>query len=69
LAVDVNEKGNSLSSGTAYEIFKPGILNISRIYDIDNTETKIIATIPNGQSIQPSITFIANWQKEVEWKK
>ncbi len=69
MAVDVNEKGNSLSPGTPYVIFNPGNKNISRIFDIDKTGTKIVATVPNGQSFQPPITLVANWKKEVEGKK
>ncbi|MGA8265520.1 MAG: protein kinase [Ignavibacteriaceae bacterium] len=69
MAVDINESGNSLSPGKPYEIFKPGNNNISRIYAIDKTGTKIIATVPNGQSIQPPVTLVANWQKELEGKK
>ncbi len=50
-------------------IFKPGNNNISRIYAIDKTGTKIIATVPNGQIIQPPVTLVSNWQKELEGKK
>jgi len=69
MAVDINESGNSLSPGKPYEIFKPGNNNISRIYAIDKTGTKIIATVPNGQIIQPPVTLVTNWQKELEGKK
>jgi len=69
MAVDINENGNSLSPGKPYQIFGPGNLNISRIYDIDKTGNKIIVTVPNGQSIQPPVTLVTNWQKEVEAKK
>jgi serine/threonine protein kinase len=69
MAVDINESGNSLSPGKPYEIFKPGNNNISRIYAIDKTGTKIIATVPNGQIIQPPVTLVTNWQKEVKGKK
>jgi hypothetical protein len=69
MAVDINESGNSLSPGKPSQIFKPGNNNISRIYAIDKTGTKIVATVPNGQSIQPPVTLVSNWQKEVEGKK
>lgn len=69
MAVDVNEKGSSLSPGSPYMVFYPGNNPISQIYDIDNSGTKIVATVPNGQSIQPPITLVANWQKEIKEKK
>ena len=69
MAVDINESGNSLSPGKPSQIFKPGNNNISRIYAIDKTGTKIVATVPNGQSIQPPVTLVSNWQMEVEGKK
>jgi Tol biopolymer transport system component len=69
MAVDVNEKGSSLSPGSPYLVFNPGNNPISRIYDIDHTGTKIVASVPNGQSIQPPITLVANWKKEVKGKK
>jgi Tol biopolymer transport system component len=68
MAVDVNEKGTSLFPGSPYLIFNPGNNPISRIYDIDHTGTKIVAAVPNGQSIQPPITLVANWQKEIKEK-
>jgi len=69
LAVDVNENGSSLSPGQPYVIFKPGNMNILRLGDINKAGTEIIATIPNGQSVQSPITLVSNWQKEVESKK
>ena len=68
-AVDVNESGSSLAPGQPYIIFKPGNMNISRLEDMNRKGTEIIATIPNGQSVQPPFTLIANWQKELEGKK
>jgi hypothetical protein len=69
MGVDVNESGSSLSPGQPYEVFKPGNINISEIFDIDKTGTKILATIPTGKSIQAPITLVANWQQEIESKK
>jgi serine/threonine protein kinase len=69
LAVDVYESGSSLSPGQPYVIFKPGNMNISRLQNINRTGTEIIARIPNGQSVQPPITLVANWQEELEGKK
>jgi serine/threonine protein kinase len=69
MGVDVNESGSSLSPSQPYEVFKPGNINITEIFDIDKTGNKILATIPTGESIQAPITLVANWQKEIEGKK
>lgn len=69
MGVDVNESGYSLSPGQPYEVFKPGSINITEIFDIDKTGTKILATIPTGESIQAPITLVANWQHEIEGRK
>jgi serine/threonine protein kinase len=69
MGVDINETESSLSPDQPYLVFKPGNMNISEIYDIDKTGTKILATIPTGESIQAPITLVANWQQEIEGKK
>jgi len=69
LGVNVNESASSLSPGKPFVIFKPGNTTVSRLYDINKTGTEVLAAIPNGQTIQPPITLVANWQKEVENKK
>lgn len=69
MGVDINETGSSISLGKPYVVFTPGNLNILKLYDINKTGTEITASIPNGQSSQPSITLVANWQKEVEGNK
>ena len=69
MGVDINENESSLSPGQPYEVFKPGSINISEIFDIDKTGNKILATIPTGKSIQAPITLVANWQQEIEGKK
>ncbi len=68
LGVDVNEKGSTISPGKPYTVFDPGNANITRIYDINNKGTEIIATIPNGQKINSVMTLVANWQKGLEEK-
>ena len=69
MGVDINENESSLSPGQPYEVFKPGSINISEIFDIDKTGNKILATIPTGKSVQAPITLVANWQQEIEGKK
>ena len=69
MGVDVNESGSSLSPSKPYVIFKPSNRNISQLYDINDNGTEIIASIPNGQTIQPPITLIENWQVGLEGKK
>ncbi len=69
MGVDVNENGTSLTPGKPYEVFNPGNMSIVRIFDINKSGTEITATIPKKQSAPPSITLVANWQKEVEDKK
>jgi hypothetical protein len=69
MAADVNESASSLSPGKPFVIFKPGNTTVSQLYDINKTGTEVLAAIPNGQTIQPPITLVANWKKEVEEKK
>ncbi len=69
MGVDINETGSSISPGKPYAVFTPINLNIIKIYDINKSGTEITASIPNGQSTQPSITLVDNWQKEVEINK
>jgi len=69
MGVDINETGSSISPGKPYAVFTPGNLNILKLYDINKTGTEITASIPNGQSSQPSITLVDNWKKEVEGNK
>jgi len=69
LGVDINEKGSTISPGKPYTVFDPGNVNITRIYDINNKGTEIIATVPNGQKINSVMTLVANWQKGLEEKK
>ena len=69
LAVDVNEKGKTISPGKPYIVFDPGNTNINDLYDINKSGTEIIATVPNGQKINSVMTFVVNWQKGLEQKK
>ncbi|MGA8263349.1 MAG: protein kinase [Ignavibacteriaceae bacterium] len=69
MAVDVNEKGSTLSPGKPYSIFKPGNTNITSLYDINKSGTEIIATVPNGNNNSASLTLVANWQQGLEGKK
>ncbi len=69
MGVDINESGTSLSPGKPYVVFNPGNQNIIRIFDINKSGAEITATIPSKQGALPSITLVANWQKEVEDKK
>ena len=69
LGVEVNEKGATISPGKPFTVFDPGNTNITRIYDINNKGTEILATVPNGQRINAVITLVANWQKGLEQKK
>jgi Tol biopolymer transport system component len=69
MSVNINESGTSISPGKPYEIFKPGNLNISKIYAMNKTGTEIIATIPSGQNINSVMTIVANWPKELENRK
>jgi serine/threonine protein kinase len=69
MAVDINENGFSLSPGKPYTIFDPGNIKISRLYDINPKGTEIIATVPNGQSVQSPIIMVTNWQKDIENKR
>jgi len=69
LGVDVNEKGSTISPGKPYLVFNPGNTNITRLYDINESGTKILATVPNGQKENSVLTLVANWQKSLESKK
>ena len=69
MSVDINESNSSISPGKPSEIFKPGNLNISNIYDINKTGTEIIATIRSGQNINSVMTVVANWTKGLEGRK
>ena len=69
MGVNVNERGPTMSPGKPYIVFDPGSTNVTRIYDINNKGTEIIATVPNGQKIGSALTLVANWQKGLEEKK
>ena len=69
MAVDINENGGSLSPGKPYVVFKPGNVAILQVYDLNNAGTEVTAAIPSENTLQPSITLISNWQKEVERAK
>ena len=69
LGVDINEKGSTISPGKPYLVFDPGNINITRLYNINNKGTEIIATVPNGQKINSVLTLVANWHKRLEEKK
>ena len=69
LGVDINEKGSTISPGKPYLIFDPGNTIITNLYDINESGTKILATVPNGQKENSVLTLVANWQKSLEEKK
>jgi len=69
MAVNVNEKGSTLSPDKPYTIFDPGSERISMLYDINKAGNEIIAAVPSGKNNNSNITFVDNWQKEVEGKK
>jgi len=69
MSVNINESGSSLTPEKPYEIFKPGNMNISSLFDMNKTETEIIATIPSGQNINSVMTVVANWTQELESRK
>ena len=69
MSVDLNEGVNTLSPGKPHEVFVNQNGNISTIYDFYKNGNKVIEGIPLKANEQIPVTFVTNWQKELEGKK
>ena len=69
MSVDLNESATTISPGEPREIFSHQTENISNVYDFYQSGDKVIAGISLGDDAYVPITFVTNWQKELESKK
>lgn len=69
MSVDLNETATTISPGESHEIFVNQNENLSNIYGFYQNGDKVIAGIPLGDNTHVPITFVTNWQQEIENKK
>ncbi len=69
MSVELNESANTISPGEPREIFGHQMENISNVYDFYHSGDKFIVGITLGDDAHVPITFVTNWQQEIESKK